>query len=178
MVNKKLKTAIFTTGAVLGTSYVVMSAIAKKQRPKAIYDDKPEEKNPMEGKKVKFVENEAEPANADGKNGHLEAVGTTDYKPTFYAKYVKRGLDKVLSFGGLVVLSPVLAAVSIAVKKEDPGPAFFKQQRVGEDKQYFQILKVRSMKLSTPSNVPTHMLGDPDQYILKSGKIIRKFSLD
>lgn len=134
--------------------------------------------NPLEGKKVVFVKNEDEPENADGVCGHLQAVGETSYAPGFYEKYVKRGLDIALSFGGIVVLSPVLLGIAIAIKVDDPGPVFFTQKRIGQNKKYFRIYKFRSMKMATPHDVPTHMLENPDQYITKVGKFLRAHSLD
>lgn len=84
----------------------------------------------------------------------------------------------MLSFGGLVLLSPVYTAIAIAIKIDDPGPVLFTQKRVGQNKEFFKIHKFRSMKMSTPHDVPTHMLGDPDQYITRVGKFLRKHSLD
>ena len=136
------------------------------------------DKNPFEGKKVIFVPNEDEPQNADGVRGHLEAAGESDYSPKFYEKYVKRGFDVVFSACGLVVLSPLMAGLILAVKAEDPGPAFFTQKRIGRNKKYFKLHKFRTMKMSAPHDVPTHMLGDYDKYITKTGKFIRRYSLD
>ncbi len=148
---KKLKKAAIATGALLGTTYLVMRHIAKKQQPKSVYADQPEEQNPMEGMKAIFVENENDPENADGKQGHLEAVGKAKHYPTFYEKYIKRGMDIVLSFGGLVVLAPVYAITALAIKVDDPGPVIFKQKRVAQNKGYFQLLKFRSMSVNTPN---------------------------
>ena len=156
----------------------VMAVLAIVKKPSSIYKDRPEEKNPMKGKKVRFVEDEGEPVNADGKCGHLEAVGATNHKPSFYERIVKRILDVVLSFVGMVVLSPVFLILSIWIIKDDPGPVLFVQKRVGRDKQFFKLHKFRSMKMSTPHNVPTHMLENPEQYITKVGKFIRAHSLD
>ncbi len=175
---KRLKNILICTFAVLGTIFVIMKKIADKQKPASYYENEPSEQNAMRGKKVVFVECEEDPINADGKQGHLEAVGQTDHKQTFYEKYVKRGLDIVLSFGGMVVLSPVYAVTALAIKCDDPGPVIFNQKRVGQDKRYFKLSKFRSMKLETPKNVPTHMLDDPDRYLLKVGKLIRKLSID
>lgn len=124
--NKKHKNGLITFGAVLGTTFAVMSIIAKKQRENDKYKNDPASQNPMYKKRVVFVENENDPVNADGKKGHLEAVGEREYTPTFYEKYVKRGLDVILSFGGMVVLAPVYAVTAIAIKIDDPGPVFFK----------------------------------------------------
>ena len=173
--NNKLKKTVTYTGIALGAAFVVMNVIAKKKKPKSEYADRPEEQNPMKGKKVTFVEDENDPVNADGKRGHLKAIGESTHTPTFYEKYIKRGLDVVLSFGGLVVLSPIYAAAAIAIKIDDPGSVLFKQKRVAQSKGYFEMMKFRSMKLNTPKNVPTHMLDNPDQYLLKVGKLLRKY---
>ena len=132
----------------------------------------------MEGKKVRFVENADEPANADGVCGHLEAVGDVELKETFYEKYIKRAIDIALSLGGLIVLSPVLLIVSVAIFIDDPGPVIFTQKRIGKNKQYFKLHKFRSMKMCTPHDKPTHMLENPDQFITKVGKFIRAHSID
>lgn len=99
-----------------------------------------------------------------------------------YKKFFKRLIDIVLSGIGIVVLIPVWLILSIAIKIDDPGPVFFKQKRIAKDKngeiQYFNILKYRSMKTSTPKDTPTHLLEDPEQYITKVGKVLRKTSLD
>lgn len=173
---KNLKTAAKITGVALGTTYLIMRHIAKKQYPDSVYANQPEEQNPVQGRKVVFVENANDPVNADGKQGHLEAVGNSTHIPTFYEKYIKRGFDVVLSFGGLVVLAPVYAVTALAIKADDPGPVFFKQKRVGMDKSYFELLKFRSMSVNTPKDVPTHMLQNGG--ITKVGAFIRKASID
>lgn len=95
-----------------------------------------------------------------------------------YKKFIKRMVDIVLSFLALVFLSPVYLGLIIAIKIDDPGPAFFTQKRVGKNKSFFKLHKFRSMKMSTPHDVPTHMLDNPEQYITKVGKFLRKSSLD
>ena len=176
--NKKIKKIIKVGSVILFGAFVVMRIIAKKQQAAAYYEDEPLEQNQMKGKKVVFVEDEDDEVNADGKQGHLESTGLVTHYPTFYEKFIKRGFDVVLSFFGMVFLAPVYAITAIFIKKDDPGPAMFCQKRVGENKRYFKLYKFRSMRLDTPKNVPTHMLDNPDQYILKSGKIIRKLSID
>ena len=176
--NNKLKKTIKYTSIALGAAFVAVSVVAKKKKPKSEYADRPKEQNPMKGKRVIFVENENDPINADGKHGHLEAIGESSHIPTLYERYVKRGLDIILSFGGLVVLSPIYVAAAIAIKIDDPGPVLFKQKRVAQSKGFFELMKFRSMKLNTPKNIPTHMLDDPDRYLLKSGKLFRKLSID
>lgn len=171
---KFFKVATVVTGAV----FVGLSVAAYKCKKDSTYENEPEEKNPMEGKRVIFVEDESEAENADGRKGHLEAVGDTDYHPGFYDKYVKRALDILLSFGGLVVLSPVFLGFAIAIKIDDPGPVFFTQKRLGQDKKYFKLHKFRTMKMSTPHDVPTHMLDNPEQYITRMGRFMRRHSID
>ena len=162
----------------LGVVAAGMAVVGIIKKPGSVYRDKPEERNPMEGKKVKFVEDETEPANADGVCGHLEAVGVTEHKAGVYEKYIKRGIDIILSFGGLVVLSPVFLVLALWIVIDDPGPVLFTQKRIGKNKQYFRLHKLRSMRMDTPHDKPTHMLDNPEQYITKSGKFIRAHSLD
>lgn len=94
-----------------------------------------------------------------------------------YVKIVKRFFDIVLALVGMIVLLPLLAVVALAIKIEDSGPAFFKQERIGKDKSHFFLYKFRSMKTDTP-DVPTHLLSNPEQYISRVGKFIRKTSID
>lgn len=174
----KLGKFLAASAAVLGTAFVVTSVVGKKKQAESRYENDPDQKNPMEGKKVIFVEDENDKENADGMKGHLEAVGEATHTPGIYEKYIKRGVDIVLSFGGLVILSPVLLGIAVAIKIDDPGPVLFTQKRVGENKKYFKLHKFRSMKMSTPHDKPTHMLENPEQYITKVGKFIRAHSLD
>ena len=172
------KKAIGVSAVLLGTAFAAASIVAKKQKPDTVYENEPEQKNPFEGKKVVFVENENEKENADGVKGHLEAIENSKHEAGIYEKYIKRGLDIVLSFGGLVALSPVFAAVALAIKIEAPGPVLFTQKRLGQNKQFFKLHKFRSMKMCTPHDVPTHMLSNSNQYITNVGKFIRAHSLD
>lgn len=91
---------------------------------------------------------------------------------------IKRIIDFTLSFIGLIVLSPVMLLLMIAIKLDSKGPIFFKQKRVGIYKTYFNILKFRTMKADTPKDVPTHLLENPEQYITRLGRFMRKASLD
>lgn len=91
---------------------------------------------------------------------------------------IKRLIDIVLSLMGLILLSPVFLILIIAIKLDSKGPVLFKQKRVGINKTHFNILKFRTMKIDTPNNTPTHLLIDPDQYITRVGKFLRKTSLD
>lgn len=93
---------------------------------------------------------------------------------------VKNVTDRILGGIGLIVLSPVYLAIIIAIKAEDGlfAPVFFSQKRVGIHKTYFQLYKFRSMKVDTPHDKPTHLLENPEQYITKTGRFLRKTSLD
>ena len=95
-----------------------------------------------------------------------------------YKHFFKRLIDLLLSFLAIVVLIPVWIILAIAIFVSDPGPIFFTQKRVGKNKKIFKILKFRTMKTSTPHDMPTHMLENPDQYITKVGAFLRKTSLD
>lgn len=169
---------ILTILAILVVAFILMVILALAKKKSSVYGNEPEQKNPLEGKKVVFVENENEPENADGVRGHLEAVGESSHQAGFYEKYIKRGLDVLLSFGGLVVLSPVFLILAVAIYIDDPGPVLFTQKRVGKNKEFFKLHKFRSMKMSTPHDKPTHMLENPEQYITRVGKFLRAHSLD
>lgn len=91
---------------------------------------------------------------------------------------VKRLLAILISGLAIIILSPVLLAVAIAIKCDSKGPVLFKQKRVGKDKQHFMIYKFRSMYVDAPADMPTHMLKDPTAMITKIGAFLRKTSLD
>lgn len=95
-----------------------------------------------------------------------------------YRNYMKRAIDFILATGALVVFSPVFLLLFIMIKLDSKGPVFFKQKRVGINKTHFNILKFRTMRTDTPSDMPTHLLDDPEQFITKVGKFLRKTSLD
>lgn len=95
----------------------------------------------------------------------------------FYLK-IKRLFDIILSSIGIVILAPIFIVLIIAIKLDSEGPVFFKQKRVGIYKSYFNILKFRTMRVDTPKETPTHLLENPEQWITKVGKFLRKTSLD
>lgn len=97
---------------------------------------------------------------------------------SFYNKIIKRVIDIVCSFIAIVFLSIVYLPICLIIKVTSPGPVFFVQKRIGKDKKYFNILKFRTMRADTPKDIPTHLLSNPDQYITKVGKFLRKTSLD
>ena len=95
-----------------------------------------------------------------------------------YRNCVKRGLAIVLSLVGLLTLGWLLILLSIAIKLDSPGPVLFRQKRVGLGKSHFYILKFRTMRIDTPRDMPTHLLVNPEQYITRVGRFLRKTSLD
>lgn len=146
-----LSKKIAGTVIAIGGLYFTMNALAKKKK---------------EGKEI------------DGDNPYID--GAEQFPPiaAVYERTIKPMIDKSLSFVGLVVLSPFFAMIAIAIFIDDPGAIFFTQKRVGKDKRFFCLHKFRSMKMSTPHDVPTHQLSDPEQYITRVGKVLRKTSLD
>lgn len=175
---KKLVKIIRIAIAALGAAFIGLKILSEIKKGDSVYKKEPDQQNPMAGKKVIFVEDDNDKENADGVKGHLEAVAVSDKKTSFYDLYVKRIIDIVLSFGGLVLLSPIYAIIALAIIIDDPGPVLFTQKRIGKNKEYFKLHKFRSMKMSTPHDVPTHMLDNPDQYITRVGKFLRAHSLD
>ena len=158
--------------------FVLTGIVAMVKKPGSVYKNESEQWNPVQHRKVIFVPNEEEPENADGARGHLEAVGDTEHKTGIYELVIKRAFDIVLSFIGLICLSPIFLVLSLWIVIDDPGPILCTQKRIGRDKQYFKLHKFRSMKMSTPHDKPTHMLENPEQYITKAGKFMRSHSLD
>lgn len=90
----------------------------------------------------------------------------------------KRALDFVIAGAASIVLAPVMGALALAIKLDSPGPVLFKQKRVGKNKELFEIWKFRTMRTDTPKDMPTHMLNNPEQFITRTGCVMRKFSLD
>lgn len=95
-----------------------------------------------------------------------------------YVKIIKPSIDFILSVIGFILLSPIFLILCIWIKCDSKGPIFFKQKRFGKDKKFFYIYKFRTMYTDTPKDMPTHLLNNPEQYITKSGKFLRKTSLD
>lgn len=152
--------------AAVGALYAATSAVAKKK------DD--EEKNMDADNPYRGTDCSSNRGGGTGGQCGNRSRGSMGV----YEGTVKPVLDRVLSFGGLVLLSPLFAAVSMAIRIDDPGPVFFTQKRIGKDKTYFLCHKFRTMKMSAPHDVPTHQMEHPDQYITRVGKILRKTSLD
>ena len=95
-----------------------------------------------------------------------------------YKHCIKRLLDFIISFIAIVVLIPLWLILFISIKIDSKGPIFFNQKRIGIHKKTFTVLKFRTMRIDAPHDVPTHMLDNPDQWITKVGKFLRKTSLD
>lgn len=131
-----------------------------------------------------FVSKEAkkrkESLNINDDNPYIEKIVSRRRSRdcTLYEGRVKPVLDRIFSFWGLVLLSPLYIAISIAIFLDDPGPVFFVQKRVGKDGKYIFVHKFRSMYANAPADVPTHQLTDPKQYITRVGSFLRKTSLD
>lgn len=92
--------------------------------------------------------------------------------------YIKRIIDLMLVILGSIILLPILIVLALAIKFDSKGPVLFKQKRFGKDKKYFYILKYRTMSIDTPNDKPTHLLQNPEHYITRMGKFLRKTSLD
>ena len=95
-----------------------------------------------------------------------------------YNRVIKRVLDVILSGMGIMVLAIPMLFIAVAIKLDSKGPVLFKQKRVGIHKSHFEIYKFRTMRIDTPHDAPTHELSNPDQWITKVGKFLRKTSLD
>ena len=95
----------------------------------------------------------------------------------FYLKF-KWFYDTLVAFIGILLLSPLYIILMILIKIDSKGPILFKQKRIGKNKKHFNILKFRTMKIDTPKDTPTHMLENPEQYITRMGRFLRKTSLD
>ncbi|KAB2477472.1 sugar transferase [Bacillus cereus] len=95
-----------------------------------------------------------------------------------YKLHMKRIIDFIISLIGLIVLSPIIIILIFCIKIDSKGPVLFKQRRIGKEKKEFYILKFRTMRIDTPKDTPTHLLEDPEKYITKIGRFLRKTSLD
>ncbi len=92
--------------------------------------------------------------------------------------HIKRIIDFILAFIALILLSLLFLVLALWIKMDSKGPVFFKQKRIGINRSFFQIYKFRTMLSETPSDMPTHLLDNPDAFITKSGRFLRKTSLD
>lgn len=154
---------------IFGGLFIIMKAVAEKRKEgKDINDENPyltESYFRTEGNQLEV-------------DNYITGTRISNTSLSFYERILKPTIDRLLSFFGLVLLAPVFAMISAAIFIDDPGPIFFTQKRVGKDKEFFSLHKFRSMKMSTPHDVPTHQLSDPEQYITRVGRVLRKTSLD
>ena len=95
-----------------------------------------------------------------------------------YQMYLKNLLDRLLALVGTAALSWLLILLGIAIHLDSPGPIFFRQKRAGKNGTYFYIYKFRTMRIDTPHDMPTHMLNNPDLFITRVGRFLRKTWLD
>lgn len=149
--NSKIKKA-FIAGTGITGIYLLMRGIAKRKAEDAYID-------------------QDNPYRSLGNANSESHVG-------IYRGAIKPIFDHIFSFAGLLLLSPLFTVISAAVWGDDPGPVLFMQKRIGKDKKFFYCHKFRTMKMSTPHDVPTHQLADPEQYITRVGRILRMTSLD
>ena len=91
---------------------------------------------------------------------------------------MKRIIGLLMAVVITVCISPVLLVIAVAIKCESRGPVLFRQKRVGIHRELFEIYKFRSMRTDTPKDTATHLLQNPESYITKVGKFLRKTSLD
>ena len=112
------------------------------------------------------------------KKGKIKLRNQKEEIYKMYNSYVKKFLDVFFSFLLIIILLPVMICIGIAIKIDSAGPILFKQNRIGKDKKMFTIFKFRTMKIETPSNVPTHLFNDSLLYITRVGKFLRVTSLD
>lgn len=95
-----------------------------------------------------------------------------------YERVIKKCIDTLLSGLALLLLALPMLVIALLIKLDDPGPVFFTQKRIGKNLSTFQLHKLRTMRMSTPHDVPTHLLDDPEQYITRIGRFLRRSSLD
>lgn len=160
MSNSNNKQKLFITMISVGVSYVAVTLIGRHN------------------KKANAMDIDKDNPYLEGECKENESYDEFIHVPTEYENVIKPKLDKILSFCGLIALSPLYAILSLAIVVDDPGPVLFTQKRVGRDKHFFKLHKFRTMKMSTPHDVPTHQLENPDQYITRIGRLLRKYSLD
>lgn len=109
---------------------------------------------------------------------HLVTARRGCYTIPMYKRHCKRALDLIAALAALIVFAVPGALIALWIKMDSPGPVFFRQKRVGREKTHFMILKFRTMRIDTPCDVPTHLLKNPYAYITRSGRFLRKTSLD
>ena len=174
---KKRIKMIGTACVILAGTYLTARAVAQKKNTEEKEFLNADIRNKGPGSDRNSIDSDSSRADRVG-SGIAGTDDSSGVNMGIYGKTVKPIIDRALSFGGLVLLSPLFAAVSAMVWIDDLGPVFFIQKRIGKDKTYFLCHKFRTMKMSAPHDVPTHQLRNPEQYITRVGKFLRKTSLD
>lgn len=118
------------------------------------------------------------PGKTDGRAKPVFFYGKKKGSEIMYVRVIKPMIDFLLSVIGFMILSPIFLIICIWIKCDSKGPIFFKQKRYGKNKKFFYIYKFRTMYVEAPKDMPTHMLSNPEQYITRVGKFLRKTSLD
>lgn len=149
--NKNIWKKIIGLATMFGGVYLVLKSIAR---------------NNMEGEDI------------NAESPYIDGAKASTKEEKAYERLWKSFIDRILAFAGLLVLAPLFVIISVAIFVDDPGTVLFKQKRVGKGKELFYLHKFRSMKMSTPHDVPTHQLSDPESYITRVGKVLRRTSLD
>lgn len=176
MRNSRKKIAVFSAG-IFGV-YIFLRAAAKRRAEGRDVDaDNPYIHTACQGKEQKEYRRKAQKVCQSREQGECCRQEEQSRRHVYECR-IKPAIDRLLSFCGLLLLSPVFVFISVAIVIDDPGPVFFTQKRVGKNKQFFMLHKFRSMKRKTPHDIPTHQLADPGQYITRVGKFLRKYSLD
>lgn len=159
------------------TIFIIMKVVAVIKREPLSIDDENPYLHPEIAEKVLSEEMVAW-VTTPSSDSATEKIAIHSRKRNAYERFFKPLIDTILSFFGLLILSPVFLAITIAIKIDDLGPVFFTQQRVGKNKHFFALHKFRSMSMKTPHDTPTHMLANSEQYITRVGRFLRRSSLD
>lgn len=179
---KRGQKKVLASCAVLYGVYIFLGMAAKRRtEEKAVDADNPYIRPIVQGEEQKGRQDETQKKNQDERRKECRSKRWEQQNGNHVSVYeyrVKHVLDRILSFCGLVLLSPVFVVISLAIVIDDPGPVLFTQKRVGRDKNFFMLHKFRSMKMKAPHDIPTHQLKNPEQYITRVGKFLRKYSLD
>ncbi len=172
------KKRLIIGGAVFTGLYALMRAVAnKRMEDSSIDDDNPHLFSVADRKEAGVGGTAFCAAVAQDVKSSSRKIDSSN-QGNIYSIIIKPLFDRLFSFVALIILLPVYLIISILIFIDDPGPVFFTQKRIGKDKHYIFIHKFRSMKMGTPHDVPTHQLQDPDQYITRIGRVLRKTSLD
>ena len=161
--------------------FIIMKAVAVTKREPLNIDDKNPYLHPEIAEEVLPAEMVRWVTNPSVASTYYEEYALNNKMKSscgVYERFFKPLIDVILSFVGLLILSPVFLAITLAIKIDDPGSVFFTQKRVGRNKHFFTLHKFRSMSMNTPHDTPTHLLSNPEHYITRVGRFLRRSSLD